>query len=130
MSMVRNQTSYQLPLPVEESPLACRQLDAGVEVLLQAVRRYGAKESRHHFRYWLMSDEWPCGGYWKENPKQFAQYYARLVRAAKAVNPELIVGGPADCFPNYGIIAELLIRVDDRMKRRRLSGSLRRRAAP
>jgi hypothetical protein len=83
--MVRNQTSYQLPLPVEESPLACRQLDAGVEVLLQAVRRYGTKESRHHFRYWLMSDEWPCGGYWKENPKQFAQYYARLVRTAKAV---------------------------------------------
>ncbi len=90
-----------------ESP-SQKQLDDGVETLMQLVRRYGDKKSPLYVRYWVLSDEWPCGGYWKKNYREFAAYYARLVREVKKFNPELIVGGPVDCWPNDTITAELL----------------------
>lgn len=84
------------------------QLDAGIEVLMQAVRRYGSKDSLHYMKYWVICDEWPGTSYWKKNYQEFARYYARMVREVKKFNPELVVGGPVDCWPNDTIIAELL----------------------
>ena len=72
------------------------------------MRRYGSKGAPHYVRYWVLSDEWACGGYWKNNYRKFASYYASQVRLVKAFNPELIVGGPVDCWPNDTITAELL----------------------
>ncbi len=90
------------------APPSRAQLDDGVRLLMQLVERYGTKKNPLYVRYWVMSDEWPCGGYWKKNYKEFAEYYARLVREVKKFNPELIVGGPVDCWPNDTITAELL----------------------
>ncbi len=84
------------------------QLKHGSEILMQLVRRYGSKGAPHYVRYWVLSDEWACGGYWKNNYRKFASYYASQVRLVKAFNPELIVGGPVDCWPNDTITAELL----------------------
>ncbi len=90
------------------APPTREQLDSGVRLLMQLVERYGTKKNPLYVRYWVLSDEWPCGGYWKKNYKEFAEYYARLVKEVKKFNPELIVGGPVDCWPNDTITAELL----------------------
>lgn len=90
------------------APPTREQLDDGVRMLMQLVERYGKKDTPLYVRYWVLNDEWPCGGYWKKNYREFAGYYARLVREAKKFNPELIIGGPVDCWPNDTITAELL----------------------
>ena len=90
------------------APPTQEQLDAGARLLMELVKHYGTKENPLYVRYWVLNDEWPCGGYWKKNYREFAKYYARLVREVKNFNPELIVGGPVDCWPNDTITAELL----------------------
>ncbi|WP_176011792.1 hypothetical protein [Victivallis sp. Marseille-Q1083] len=84
------------------------QLAAGGELLMKLVRRYGDPAGENYIRNWVVCDEWPCGGYWREQPAEFARYYARLIREMKQFNPELVIGGPVDCYPNETIIAALL----------------------
>jgi Glycosyl hydrolases family 39 len=82
-------------------------LEHGRKVLRQLVERYG-KPGPLFIKYWVLSDEWPCRGFWLKDYKFFAKYYAQLVRDVKAVNPKLKVGGPVDCWPKERVIAELL----------------------
>lgn len=77
------------------------------EALAQIVERYG-RPGPLFIKYWMCNDEWPCSGYWQRNPESFARHYGRLVRIVKAVNSDLMVGGPVDCWPNNTIIEALL----------------------
>jgi hypothetical protein len=90
----------------EKGPTAA-QMAAGSEIVMQLVRRYGTGKSPQ-IKYWVISDEWPCGGYWRKNYKQFVEYYALIVNKIKDFNSQLKIGGPVDCWPNDMIIAELL----------------------
>ncbi len=77
------------------------------EILLQLAERYGTPGPLF-IKYWMCSDEWPCGGYWHDNPKDFARFYSDQVHALKDASPDILVGGPVDCYPNNTIIRALL----------------------
>lgn len=77
------------------------------EALSQLVERYGMPGPLF-VKYWMCCDEWPGLTYWQEHPESFARHYGRLVEMVKSVNPDLLVGGPVDCYPNSAIIRALL----------------------
>ncbi len=83
------------------------QFNRSSEALTQIAERYG-RPGPLFVKYWMCCDEWPGQKYWRENPQSFARHYSRLVRNVKAVNPDLLVGGPVDCWPNSVIIEALL----------------------
>ncbi len=75
------------PQPAEWTAL----IDAFVR---HAVARYGAREVRSwYFEFW---NEPNLAGFWEgADQKAYFDYYARTVRAIKAIDPGLRVGGPA-----------------------------------
>ena len=83
------------------------QFETSSQALVQLVKRYGVPGPRF-VRYWMACDEWSGAKYWQANSDKFAQYYSKLVHEIKAVNPELLVGGPVDSWPSSAIIRALL----------------------
>ncbi|MFA6569164.1 MAG: hypothetical protein WCS96_13210 [Victivallales bacterium] len=82
-------------------------LDKGEQVIMQLVNRY-ARPGPLYCKYWVLEDEWPGTKYWQDHPRQFAEYYAQLLRKVKSVNPDVKVGGPVDCWPQDPFIAIFL----------------------
>jgi len=83
------------------------QFETSSQALVQLVKRYGVSGPLF-VRYWMACDEWSGAKYWTANPDKFAQYYSKLVHEIKAVNPDLLVGGPVDAWPSRAIIRALL----------------------
>lgn len=90
-----------------KSEPTAEQFEASSRALVQLVGRYGVPGPLF-VRYWVACDEWSGATYWEANPDKFAAYYGRLVRAIKAVSPDLLVGGPVDSWPSRAIISALL----------------------
>lgn len=91
----------------QNKPPTQEDLDAGEEVFMQLVRRYG-KKGRLNVKYWAVCDEWTLSRYWRKNMDKFVNYYTRLVRKAKGFNPELKLGGPVNAWPVQSCIVKLL----------------------
>ncbi len=83
------------------------ELDAGEEFFMQLIKRYG-KKGRLNVKYWVVADEWTLRRYWKNHSTDFIRYYSRLVKKAKAFNPELKLGGPVNAFPKNSSISKLI----------------------
>jgi len=99
---------WDIPSTRKKQVPTASELDAGEEFFMQLVKRYGQK-GKPGVKYWAVADEWPLRNYWKENPDKFVEYYSRLVKKAKAFNPELKLGGPINAFPRTSLIEKLLI---------------------
>ena len=91
----------------QEAEPTPEQFGHSARALVQLAERYG-RPGPLFVRYWMACDEWAGGKFWEGNPESFARHYAELVRMIKAVNPDLLVGGPVDPWPRSRHIAALL----------------------